>query len=320
MHRSTYNSIFLAFAVFLFSYRLVRADYDVTVRGKLLCGDFEAATVRVRLWQGSEGELNSKMVVDEGYTDRRGEFVLSGKTEKRSFEPLLAIHHDCNDGLKPGQRKLKFRIPGRYVTSGEENKNEYEFGVFNLETVMKYNEERVEAVDRRRRNSNISPRSGGSTRTTRTLLEKYEDPDERNEPWMKWFVLTALISVALAFRLQGVAVRGRLLCDGKPWRNAKVKIFDLDRNPGDADDLLDEGYSGSDGQFALDGTTREFTDIEPVLYVYHDCDDDIRPCQKRVTVQVPKKFIHHGTAEDWMDVGDLNLEKTFPGQDRSCNH
>ncbi|VDN22778.1 unnamed protein product [Cylicostephanus goldi] len=47
-------------------------------------------------------------------------------------------------------------------------------------------------------------------------------------------------------------------------------------DPGDRDDLLDEKYTDKDGEFALTGTTRELTDIEPVLYIYHDCDDGIR--------------------------------------------
>ncbi|CAJ0599658.1 unnamed protein product [Cylicocyclus nassatus] len=133
------------------------------------------------------------------------------------------------------------------------------------------------------------------------------------------FILS-LVNLSLAFRKQGVAVKGKLICGDKPLRNAKVKIYDIDRNPGDRDDLLDEKYTDKDGEFALTGTTRELTDIEPVLYIYHDCDDGIRPCQKRITMIVPKRFIHGGTPKEWFDVGVLNVEMTFPEQDRSCNH
>lgn len=47
-------------------------------------------------------------------------------------------------------------------------------------------------------------------------------------------------------------------------------------DPGDSDDLLDEKFSDKNGRFALSGTTRELTDIEPVLYIFHDCEDGIR--------------------------------------------
>ncbi|KHJ81966.1 Transthyretin-like family protein [Oesophagostomum dentatum] len=57
-------------------------------------------------------------------------------------------------------------------------------------------------------------------------------------------------------------------------KRARIKS----ENPGDSDDLLDEKYTDKNGEFAVTGTTRELTDIEPVLYIYHDCDDGIRVC------------------------------------------
>ena len=47
-------------------------------------------------------------------------------------------------------------------------------------------------------------------------------------------------------------------------------------DPGDSDDLLDEKYTDKDGEFRVDGTTREMTPIDPVLYIYHDCEDSIK--------------------------------------------
>ncbi|KHN87613.1 Transthyretin-like protein 46 [Toxocara canis] len=129
----------------------------------------------------------------------------------------------------------------------------------------------------------------------------------------------AFIVNANGFRLQGVGVQGRLLCGDKALRNTKVKIYDVDRNPGDSDDLLDEGYTDANGEFRLDGTTRELTDIEPILKIFHDCNDGIRPCQKRVIFDVPKKYIHHGTVNEWFDVGELNMEMTFRNEERDCN-
>lgn len=56
----------------------------------------------------------------------------------------------------------------------------------------------------------------------------------------------------------------------------KIFLRRIISDPGDSDDLLDEKYTDKNGEFALTGTTRELTDIEPVLYIYHDCDDGIR--------------------------------------------
>uniref|UniRef100_A0AAF5D8S6 Transthyretin-like family protein n=1 Tax=Strongyloides stercoralis TaxID=6248 RepID=A0AAF5D8S6_STRER len=78
------------------------------------------------------------------------------------------------------------------------------------------------------------------------------------------------------FRKQGVAVKGRLLCNGKPAKNEIVKIFDLDRNPGDDDDLLDEKLTNRNGEFMVNGCTRELSDIEGELRIYFDCNDSDR--------------------------------------------
>jgi hypothetical protein len=42
------------------------------------------------------------------------------------------------------------------------------------------------------------------------------------------------------------------------------------------DDLLDDGYTASDGTFRLEGTEKELTSIDPVFKVYHDCNDGIK--------------------------------------------
>lgn len=44
--------------------------------------------------------------------------------------------------------------------------------------------------------------------------------------------------------------------------------------------MLDATESDREGRFQVDGTTREFTDIDPFLYIYHDCLDGIKVCDK----------------------------------------
>lgn len=121
-------------------------------------------------------------------------------------------------------------------------------------------------------------------------------------------VLLYLIPMSHAFqpvRLQGVAVRGKLICGNQPLHNAKVKIVDVDQsfffpitilnkmllpskkcfwfnkrikfNTGpDMDDLMGEVNTDKNGLFKVSGATREDSDIEVVLKIYHDCLDEFR--------------------------------------------
>lgn len=43
----------------------------------------------------------------------------------------------------------------------------------------------------------------------------------------------------------------------------------------DPDDVLDENETDGNGNFNLEGSTREMTSIDPVLKIYHDCDDGL---------------------------------------------
>uniref|UniRef100_A0A914XCM6 Uncharacterized protein n=1 Tax=Plectus sambesii TaxID=2011161 RepID=A0A914XCM6_9BILA len=132
-------------------------------------------------------------------------------------------------------------------------------------------------------------------------------------------VLCAVVSTALAMRKQGVGVKGKLRCGAEPLRNVKVKIFDEDSGV-DPDDLLDEGFTDNQGNFQLDGSTREMTTIDPVLKIYHDCDDGIKPCQRKIKFTVPDKYIHDGTVKKWFDIGEVNMEIEFQDEERDCSH
>jgi len=74
-----------------------------------------------------------------------------------------------------------------------------------------------------------------------------------------------------AMRQQAVAVKGLLLCGGRPASGVKVKLWDEDDGP-DPDDVLDEvlhlmaqfmempyfqGYTDGGGAFSLRGSTRK---------------------------------------------------------------
>uniref|UniRef100_A0A914LA76 Transthyretin-like family protein n=1 Tax=Meloidogyne incognita TaxID=6306 RepID=A0A914LA76_MELIC len=118
---------------------------------------------------------------------------------------------------------------------------------------------------------------------------------------------------ASSFRLQGAAVKGQLLCKGIPAAHLNVGLFDVDRNPGDPDDLLDKGVTDKYGNFALDGTTRELLSIEPELRIIHDCDDGLkvfmRTCHRLTIIKVGNEYIHHGKVEKFFDIGLLDLSE-----------
>ncbi|KAH7719959.1 Protein TTR-40 [Aphelenchoides avenae] len=120
-------------------------------------------------------------------------------------------------------------------------------------------------------------------------------------------------------RLQGVAVKGRLMCGSSPLKSAKVKIVDMDPRP-DLDDLLGETKTDDNGFFQVAGATKEETDIEVLIKVYHDCNDSGRPCQRKVTWLVPPNYYNNGTLTEWFDVGSVNMELVFQREERDCRH
>jgi hypothetical protein len=43
----------------------------------------------------------------------------------------------------------------------------------------------------------------------------------------------------------------------------------------DLDDFMGETKSRGDGTFELQGSSHEFTSIDPKINIYHDCDDEL---------------------------------------------
>ncbi|KAI6242228.1 hypothetical protein M3Y99_00264200 [Aphelenchoides fujianensis] len=107
----------------------------VGCKGRLMCGDRPAVGVKVKLWDEDDGP-DPDDVLDETHTDSSGNFVLQGSThELTSIDPVCKIYHDCDDGFKPGQRKIKLKIPSQYITSmASRPKRIFDIGVLNLET------------------------------------------------------------------------------------------------------------------------------------------------------------------------------------------
>uniref|UniRef100_A0A1I8EGQ9 Transthyretin-like family protein n=1 Tax=Wuchereria bancrofti TaxID=6293 RepID=A0A1I8EGQ9_WUCBA len=130
------------------------------------------------------------------------------------------------------------------------------------------------------------------------------------------FLFLTILSISNGMRLQAVQVKGQLKCGDKPASGVKVKLWDEDDGP-DPDDVLSEGQTDRDGNFNLEGSTRELTSIDPVLKIYHDCDDGIKPGKRKVKLRIPKQYISAGsTAKKPFDIGVLNLEAIFAKEER----
>uniref|UniRef100_A0A914EQD4 Transthyretin-like protein 5 n=1 Tax=Acrobeloides nanus TaxID=290746 RepID=A0A914EQD4_9BILA len=119
---------------------------------------------------------------------------------------------------------------------------------------------------------------------------------------------------------QSSGVKGKLMCNDKPAVGVTVKLYDDDRGI-DSDDLMASGKTDGQGQFSLKGHTEEFTTIDPKLNIYHDCEDGIKPCQRKVTIKIPDGYVSQSeNPKKIYDAGTLQLAGKFPGEERDCLH
>ncbi|CAD5211865.1 unnamed protein product [Bursaphelenchus okinawaensis] len=110
--------------------------------------------------------------------------------------------------------------------------------------------------------------------------------------------------------LQSYAVKGVLRCDGKPAAGVKLRLYDVDTLS--IDDKLDEGVSDDEGEFRLEGSTKEVGNIDPKLNIYHHCGDTggiLQKCTKKVEIVLDKKYITKESekAAQTFDAGEINL-------------
>ncbi|CAJ0595488.1 unnamed protein product [Cylicocyclus nassatus] len=134
-------------------------------------------------------------------------------------------------------------------------------------------------------------------------------------------LLTALIQQSICFlgmgRLQSVAVKGVLECNGVPAKDVKVRLYDkqifFDRR-------LDEGRTNVSGSFYLSGSKREITNIDPRLYIYHTCNHS-GPCSRKIVMTIPDSFITKGRVpQKLFNIGRVNLAARTRGETITCLH
>ncbi|KJH47879.1 Transthyretin-like family protein [Dictyocaulus viviparus] len=141
---------------------------------------------------------------------------------------------------------------------------------------------------------------------------------------MKVLVITVLLlSTAVIYsdallgigRTQSVAVTGRLLCNGQPASNVKVKLYEKEAL---FDKKLDEGVTNRNGEFQLSGHKTEITTIDPKVNVYHKCNYH-GICYKKFGITIPDNYVSSGqTPRRTFDIGTINLANKFTGETTDC--
>ncbi|GMR48689.1 hypothetical protein PMAYCL1PPCAC_18884, partial [Pristionchus mayeri] len=132
------------------------------------------------------------------------------------------------------------------------------------------------------------------------------------------YLLVLLIAPSLIRgREQTVGVRGTIICGSRPLPEADIKLWDADIGP-DPDDLMATTRPDSGGRFQLWGTEDEYTNIDPVLRIYHNCSNKW-PCKRVVKLSIPDAYVAQGDkVETWYNLGTINLETKFAYEDREC--
>lgn len=73
-----------------------------------------------------------------------GMFELRGSThELTNIDPVCKVYHDCDDGIKPGKRKIKFKIPSQYISDSANPSRIYDIGEINLEVSLLHHDKQV---------------------------------------------------------------------------------------------------------------------------------------------------------------------------------
>ncbi|EPB79967.1 Transthyretin-like family protein [Ancylostoma ceylanicum] len=128
--------------------------------------------------------------------------------------------------------------------------------------------------------------------------------------WTGIIYLTLLLPLIHAtFREQSVAVKGIVNCRGVRQPGAFVQLYDEDAIPIlDNDDLLGSVTADDRGIFCVRGATTEVTDIEPYIYIEHNCGYEGLDQKHYFIRAIPKEFITEGNfSKKTYHMGDIEL-------------
>ncbi|WKX94969.1 hypothetical protein Q1695_011877 [Nippostrongylus brasiliensis] len=116
-------------------------------------------------------------------------------------------------------------------------------------------------------------------------------------------------------RTQSVSVSGRLICNGQPAANVKVKLYEKENT---MDVNMAEGVTNQNGEFRLSGSKTEISTIDPKVNIYHKCNYN-GLCYKKIGITIPDNYVSNGASpQKNFDVGTINLANQFTGQTTDC--
>uniref|UniRef100_A0AC34FJY6 Uncharacterized protein n=1 Tax=Panagrolaimus sp. ES5 TaxID=591445 RepID=A0AC34FJY6_9BILA len=145
-------------------------------------------------------------------------------------------------------------------------------------------------------------------------------------------LLCCAVYVAGQVGLRSVAVKGTLKCGKIAAENVHVRLLRIVpdgkkfKEEEIVKEVLDTRITGPSGMFDLSGNTQgravnETTIDQPALAIYHQCDDpkDTKG-YRRVVIKFPQTYVAQTrTPKKTHDIGTLNLEITYPGEQHDKN-
>ncbi|VDK50421.1 unnamed protein product [Anisakis simplex] len=272
-------------------------DQSIAIKGQLVCGDKPSTGDTVKLINHNTFTFDNELA--SGTTDEQGFYELSGILQQiTTMDPRFKIITSCNTAmLNPCNREISLGIPDEYVSRSTTPDQVFNGGVLQLK--FKFHDEDHKYV---------------------FMIINYTLKITCLKPNGLPLQNTIATIATTAFRTQSAGVKGTLLCGDKPLVGARVKLWDDDSGP-DLDDLLQDGTTNSEGYFELSGTTSELSTIDPVLKIYHDCDDGIMPCQREVSFEIPDSYVQSGEkVKKFFNIGTINMQIIFERESRDCIH
>uniref|UniRef100_A0A914HMH5 Plastocyanin-like domain-containing protein n=1 Tax=Globodera rostochiensis TaxID=31243 RepID=A0A914HMH5_GLORO len=152
--------------------------------------------------------------------------------------------------------------------------------------------------------------------------ERWEHDEDQQQNAMNYFLICltglSVLSNLDAFRQQSVGIRGRLMCGNQPLKDTQVKLWN--KNTLGSDDQLSSFTTDNQGNFELQGGVGQMTKMNVHFKIYHDCDDGIKPCQRKVNFGVPDHYVERSAqTKKWFEAGTMNMEFKFPDEERTIS-
>ncbi|CAO4373201.1 unnamed protein product [Caenorhabditis nigoni] len=124
-------------------------------------------------------------------------------------------------------------------------------------------------------------------------------------------LLLLLPSISLASEAT-VHVRGKLMCNGKPYVDGAISLYE--KNWVGPDTKLVATKTDADGLFVLKSSMSEWPFFTPIPYIYFgnycDINNDLGSlqCADGIEIQIPDFFVHEGNLpKSTFDIGELEM-------------